>query len=126
MREGEREIMHFIPFFLFSQILENDESDAATEYYEELKRLFTINNNLLRALDVSHSSLEEIFAISERNGFGSKLTGAGAGGYAIVLLPPDYSEQENYKRLCAELTEKKFEFNVTTIGGEGLKISGAN
>lgn len=85
--------------------------------------MFTINNNLLRALDVSHPKLEEIFSISERNGFGCKLTGAGAGGYAILLLPEDYAEQTAYKRLCAELTEKRFEWNVTTIGGEGLQIS---
>lgn len=46
----------------------------------KLKRLFSINNNLLRALGVSHPALEEIFAISERLDFGVKLTGAGAGG----------------------------------------------
>lgn len=78
---------------------------------------------MLRALDVSHPALEEIFSISERNGFGCKLTGAGAGGYAIVLLPADFLEQTTYKRLCAELSEKNFEWNVTTIGGEGLQIS---
>lgn len=108
------------------QILGNGDADAAVTNYEELKRLLTINNNLLRALDVSHPMLEEIFAISERNGFGSKPTGAGAGGYAIVLLPPDYQVQPNYKRLCAELTEKDFEFNVTTIGGDGLQIENVN
>lgn len=85
--------------------------------------MFTINNNLLRAIDVSHPTLEEIFSISERNGFGCKLTGAGAGGYAIILLPPDYAKSIDYVRLCAELTEKKFEYNVTSIGGEGLEIA---
>lgn len=112
--------------FHFLQILENDQPNAENHNYEELKRLFTINNNLLRSLDVSHPTLEEIFSISERNGFGCKLTGAGAGGYAIVLLPSDYSEQTNYKRMCAEFTDKKFEWNVTTIGGDGLQITEAN
>lgn len=54
-----------------------------SENYEKLKRLYTINNNLLRVLGVSHPVLEEIFSISEKLGFGCKLTGAGAGGYAI-------------------------------------------
>lgn len=50
------------------------------ERHDELKRLFTINNNLLRSIGVSHPKLEQIFAISEQLGFGVKLTGAGVGG----------------------------------------------
>lgn len=53
-------------------------SDA--QKYEKLKLLFTLNNNLLRAINVSHPVLETIFMISEQNGFACKLTGAGAGG----------------------------------------------
>lgn len=60
------------------KILEN----LSTENWNltELKRLVTMNNNLLRAIGVSHPSLEEIISISEASGFACKLTGAGGGG----------------------------------------------
>lgn len=69
-----------LTFWYHQQLLENKASSSDEENYEKLKRLFTINNNLLRALGVSHPVLEEIFSISERWGFGAKLTGAGGGG----------------------------------------------
>lgn len=62
------------------QILEDENSANEGKNFEKLKRLFVINNNLLRTLGVSHPVLEEIFTISERYGFASKLTGAGIGG----------------------------------------------
>lgn len=69
-----------------SQILENRASASDEDNYLKLKRLFSINNNLLRVLGVSHPVLEEIFSISERYGFGAKLTGAGAGGSVAFLI----------------------------------------
>lgn len=77
----------------------------------------------MRAINVSHPALEEIFSISERNGFSCKLTGAGAGGYAIILLPPDYESSESFIKLNEELRAKNFEALPTTIGGDGLLIS---
>lgn len=48
--------------------------------FDKLERLVIINNNLLRSIGVSHARLEQIFEISQRHGFSSKLTGAGGGG----------------------------------------------
>lgn len=42
-----------------------------------------MNHNLLKTIGVSHPALEEIFRISNSLGFGSKLTGAGGGGYVL-------------------------------------------
>lgn len=61
------------------KILENFSTSDSN--VSELERLVTMNNNLLRTIGVSHPSLEEIFLISEANGFAGKLTGAGGGGY---------------------------------------------
>lgn len=102
------------------QILEDEPSN---ENFDQLRGLFTINNNLLRSIGVSHPALEEIFAISERNGFSCKLTGAGAGCYAIVLLPNDYERQQSFTKLCDELKSKSFDALATHIGGDGLIIS---
>lgn len=57
-----------------------DATSNDEQKYEKLKLLWSLNNNLLRAINVSHPVLEKIFTISEQNGFGCKLTGAGAGG----------------------------------------------
>jgi len=88
--------------------------------YEKLEQLFTINNNLLRAIGVSHPKLEKIFEIAEAHGFKSKLTGAGGGGCAIILLPSDYLELNNYANLCDDLTKNHFPWKKTVIGGFGV------
>lgn len=92
------------------------------EEYEKLSSLFSINNNLLRAIDVSHPALEKIFAIGELHGFKAKLTGAGGGGCAIILLPNDYLELNNYANLCDDLTKKHISWKKTTVGGTGVQF----
>lgn len=97
---------------------ENDETEA----YEKLATLFGINNNLLRAIDVSHPALEKIFIIAEEHGFKAKLTGAGGGGCAIILLPNDYLQLSNYTNLCDDLTKKHISWKKTMIGGNGVQF----
>lgn len=53
--------------------------------YQELMEL---NHNLLNAMGVGHPTLDQIVAVTKRHGFYSKLTGAGGGGCAFVLVPP--------------------------------------
>jgi len=91
--------------------------------FEQLERLFQINNDLLKAIGVSHPKLEQIFTIAFKRGFFSKLTGAGAGGYVIVLLPENYECNEVYWKLKEELESAGFGVHVTTAGGEGLRVS---
>ena len=99
-------------------ILENEKSEA--EKFQELALLVTVNNNLLRSLGVSHPRLERVFNIAESRGFHSKLTGAGAGGCAFVLLPSNYEECENYQKLCEDLNANDYHIMATIIGGRGV------
>ncbi|XP_030557704.1 mevalonate kinase [Drosophila novamexicana] len=94
-----------------------------SQKFEKLERLFQINNDLLKAIGVSHPKLEQIFTIAFKRGFFSKLTGAGAGGYAIVLLPDNYECNEVYWKLKEELEAAGFGVHVTTAGGVGLRVS---
>ncbi|XP_034476417.1 mevalonate kinase [Drosophila innubila] len=94
-----------------------------SQKFEKLERLFQINNDLLKAIGVSHPKLEQIFTIAFKRGFFSKLTGAGAGGYAIVLLPENYECNEVYWKLKEELEGAGFGVHVTTAGGVGLRVS---
>ncbi|KAH8415762.1 hypothetical protein KR222_000387 [Zaprionus bogoriensis] len=94
-----------------------------SQKFEKLERLFQINNDLLKAIGVTHPKLEQIFTIAFKRGFFSKLTGAGAGGYAIVLLPENYECNEVYWKLKEELEAAGFGVHVTTAGGDGLRVS---
>ena len=47
-----------------------------------------MNQSLLSSMGVSHPSLEHIVATATKYGFHAKLTGAGGGGCAFVLIPP--------------------------------------
>uniref|UniRef100_A0A182PU81 Mevalonate kinase n=1 Tax=Anopheles epiroticus TaxID=199890 RepID=A0A182PU81_9DIPT len=92
--------------------------------YERLSTLVSINNNLLRSLGVSHPALEKIFAIAERAGFASKLTGAGGGGCAFVLLPTAFRELDSFRELMDALKEAGLRSIETTVGtGAGVTLS---
>lgn len=57
-----------------------------------MQALIHTNQGLLSALDVSHSKLDLICKIARDHAFAGKLTGAGGGGYAYVLLQPDIED----------------------------------
>lgn len=99
-------------------ILENDRTED--EKFQELALLVAVNNNLLRSIGVSHPRLERVFNIAESRGFNAKLTGAGAGGCAFVLLPSNYEETENYRKLCEDLNANDYHCMGTIIGGRGV------
>lgn len=102
------------------KILESPAGDG--EKFQELSELVTVNNNLLRAIGVSHPRLEKVFNIAECFGFNAKLTGAGAGGCAFVFLPQNYEKLENYTKMCDALKADNYEVMATIIGGRGVDL----
>lgn len=104
------------------EVLENFGGSEDVNNFEKLKMFFSVNNNLLRSIGVSHPVLEKIFTIAETNNFSCKLTGAGGGGYAIILLPINYLNNPDYSKMCQLLEKSGFEYINTTVGGSGLTI----
>ena len=51
-------------------------------------KMFLCFQKLLEALQVSHPKIDEIIRVSSSLGLHAKLTGAGGGGFAYILLPP--------------------------------------
>lgn len=80
-----------------------------------------MNQGLLNALDVSHPMLEMICAMAQLHLYAGKLTGAGGGGYAYILLPPD-ADSKSIELFSEQLEDKGFEITMTSLGGSGVKI----
>lgn len=82
-----------------------------------------MNQHLLNCIGVGHSRLDEICRLAETFGFAAKLTGAGGGGCAIILLDPDASD-DAIKQLETELNDDaKFRCWKTVMGCEGVKVT---
>jgi mevalonate kinase len=91
------------------------------ERYQTLEKLIDYNQKLLEALNVSHPALEDICETVADFGLHAKLTGAGGGGFAYVLIPPYVSEKSALS--CKEmLFGKGYTCWETDLGVSGVKI----
>lgn len=87
-----------------------------------LGALVELNHALLRALGVSHAALERVVDVARAHGLRAKLTGAGGGGCALVLLDPA-ADEEAVGRLRADLEAEGFECLRTVLGAEGARVA---
>ncbi|XP_014272243.1 mevalonate kinase [Halyomorpha halys] len=99
---------------------ESDKADVL-QHYRKLEVLIDLQHGHLRTLGVSHPRLEEICFITKRRGLHSKLTGAGGGGNAFTLLPPDATE-EDIKETVQDLKSSGFLVDDIVLNGEGLTL----
>ncbi|KAJ0173318.1 hypothetical protein K1T71_011494 [Dendrolimus kikuchii] len=89
--------------------------------YQHLAELWDMNHCLLSALGVSHPALEVIRTAAKAKGLACKLTGAGGGGYAMVLIPPS-TPRSVVDSLTGQLLENGFRVKETRLGGSGVSI----
>ncbi|XP_071644377.1 mevalonate kinase-like [Temnothorax longispinosus] len=80
-----------------------------------------MNQGLLTALNVSHPKLEMICTLAMTHSYAGKLTGAGGGGCAYILLPKD-ADDGSIKIFTKQLEEKGFEVTMTSLGCSGVII----
>ncbi|XP_015592876.1 mevalonate kinase isoform X2 [Cephus cinctus] len=100
--------------------LPDDHSDLY-EGYKKLMSLIEINQGLLVACNVSHPSLDKICMEARRFNLSAKLSGAGGGGCAYVLLMPDTSENV-IANFSEKLSSDGYTVQLTTLGGPGVEI----
>lgn len=98
-----------------------NDADLLESQYKNLFTLVRTNQALLSALDVSHSKLDIICSIARDHSFAGKLTGAGGGGYAYILLRPNV-EDVHITVLCELLTREGFCARRTSLGCNGVTI----
>ncbi|BES91976.1 mevalonate kinase [Nesidiocoris tenuis] len=96
-------------------------SPTQEEVFRQIETLIDLQQGLLNTIGVSHPRLEEICFITARRGLHSKLTGAGGGGYAFTLLPPDASE-ERVIQTTEDLRSAGFKVEDIVVNGEGIAI----
>ncbi|XP_025157296.1 mevalonate kinase isoform X3 [Harpegnathos saltator] len=89
--------------------------------YKELMKLINMNQNILSMLEVSHPALDKICDEAQKHGLAAKLTGAGGGGHAYVLIPPDTSD-ETISNLSQKLTAEGFKVTPAELGGNGVRV----
>jgi mevalonate kinase len=82
-----------------------------------------MNQALLNALGVSHPSLDRICRTVSKCGLHAKLTGAGGGGYAFILLPACAGHQTKVQQVKEQLQRKGFVCTETELGSAGITVS---
>lgn len=101
-----------------TSVVDDDERNQA---FQTLEELVDVNHALLCSLGVSHASLDRLVGIARSHGLHAKLTGAGGGGFGIVIVPPSVTESV-VDGCCEELKKSGYEVWSTSIGAPGLSI----
>ncbi|KZC12739.1 PREDICTED: mevalonate kinase [Dufourea novaeangliae] len=96
-------------------------NETLVEGYRQLMTLINMNQGLLATCQVSHPSLDRICAEAQNYALAAKLTGAGGGGYAYILLLPD-TQPETIASISRKLIADGFTVILTTLGGAGVQI----
>lgn len=103
------------------QELPEAHDELLLEAYNELMTLIKVNQGFLSTCNLSHPSLDVICAEAKNYGLAGKLTGAGGGGYAYILLLPS-TPNEVIENLSQKLTASGYTVTLTNLGGSGIEI----
>ena len=99
-----------------------DDDEAMPDRHERLGALVVRNQERLAGLGVSHPRLEDICATAKDFGLAAKLTGAGGGGFALVLIPPTPTAEASVVGMKATLEAKGYTCRDTLMGVEGVTV----
>lgn len=91
--------------------------ESALKIEEEL---VDMNQALLCALGVSHPSLDRLVGIARSHGLHAKLTGAGGGGFGLVVVGKETMGSEAVTPCRKELEQAGYQVWTTSLGSPGI------
>ena len=104
----------------FVNILSQDETDNEN-CMVDLNDLITMNQGVLYAFQVSHTSLNEIANVAQRYNMHCKITGSGGGGCCYILVNKSL-QVSSLTEFIGCLNGKNFVSFFTKLGCEGVKF----
>ena len=106
---------HFLELLSKQNCISTDDDS----FFKTWEHLIHKNQQLLaQGLGVSHPKIDSICKIANRFGLQAKLTGAGGGGFAYILLPPT-SKKCDIEQATCELKNMQCTVQETTLGASG-------
>jgi len=115
---GDCSIIHWMQ----PNSLENNDFGVKHSWFKKsFLKISFLFQKLLEALQVSHPKLDEVIRVASSLGLHAKLTGAGGGGFAFILLPP-YVKLEIVEQAKDLLTKHGLLCCETALGVDGVKI----
>jgi len=106
-------------FLTLVQNLGEDENEKY--FFKMVGELVECNQNLLSSLGVSHPTLDDVCLSLKKLGLFGKLTGAGGGGFALAILPPNLP-QKTITTAKNTLESKGYTCYQASIGGSGFMV----
>ncbi|XP_042900326.1 mevalonate kinase isoform X2 [Parasteatoda tepidariorum] len=104
-----------------------NQSTTNTTNVKSLQELVDINQHLLSALGVSHTKIDKISEVAKKYDCSCKLTGAGGGGCAFIVLPSKTEKSEFLiKDLIEELERNGFGVWNLFLGTPGVQAEFQN
>ena len=100
------------------EVLQNDQETNKTR---TISQLVDYNQKLLETLGVSHPALEDVVQLAKTSGFSAKLTGAGGGGFAMIVI--SNAEETILKEIKEKLAKNGYDSYETNIGVDGVRVS---
>ncbi len=94
---------------------------TCSDQYHQLENLIDYNQSLLESLKISHPRLQEIIDIARKCKLHGKLTGAGGGGFAFILVPP-HVDDTTVKEVRKTLAAANFTSWETELEEEGVLV----
>lgn len=102
-------------------LIQDINAAAVSDLYQDLGNLITMNQSLLGAIGVSHPSLEKVVQVAAEFGLHAKLTGAGGGGFALILLPRQ-RKADSFKQCMNALSALDYQVWMVDMGVPGLRL----
>jgi mevalonate kinase len=104
---------------IFSSHVTTNDAQVQKDLEQQIEALMDVNQGILNAIGVGHSSLDLVVKTSIALNFHSKLTGAGGGGCAITFIPTG-TEEADVAALRGSMKEHGFDCFDAKIGAAGV------